>query len=70
MDLTTTIVLMAISAAFIGLGMWGGYRKRPLGEVSLVPWNWLLFLGLLAFCTLAAHLVSLLTGVPVRGPAR
>jgi hypothetical protein len=70
MDLTTTIVLMAISAAIVVLGMWGARRKRPLGEVSLVPWNGMIFVGLVAFCSLVAHLVSLVTGVPLRGAGR
>jgi len=70
MDFTTTIVLMAISAALVGLGMWGPRRRRRLGEVSFVPWHGLLFVGLVSFFALLAHLVSLVTGVPVRGPGR
>lgn len=70
MDLPTTAVLMAAAAALIGLSLWGTRRKRGFGEISYVPWHGLLFVGILAFCALAAHLVTLLTGVPLRGAQR
>jgi hypothetical protein len=70
MDLPTTLALLAGAAALIGLSLWGTRRKRAFGQISYVPWHWLLFVGILAFCVLAAHLVTLLTGVPLKGRNR
>lgn len=70
MDLSTTVALMAAAAALIGLSLWGSRRKRGFAEVSYVPWHGLLFVAILAFCALAAHLLTLLTGVPLRGAQR
>ncbi len=68
MDLQTTVMLMLLAAAVVGASLWGTRRKvRRLGEVSYVPWNILLFVGLLGFCILAAHLVTLTTGIPLTG---
>ena len=67
MDLPTTLALLAVAAALIGFSLWGTRRKRGFAEVSYVPWHGLLFVGILAFCVLAAHLVTLLTGVPLKG---
>ena len=70
MDLPTTTWLLAAAAALTGLALWGTRRKRGFAEVSYVPWHGLLFVGILAICVLAAHLVTLLTGVPLRGAQR
>jgi hypothetical protein len=70
MDLPTTIALMAAAAVLVGLSLWGTRRKRGFAEVSYVPWHGLLFVGILGFCVLAAHLVTLLTGVPLKGGRR
>ncbi len=68
MDLRITCSLMLLTAALVGLSLWGVRRKRGFGEVSYVPWHGLLFLGILGFCIAAAHLVTLVTGVPLKGP--
>jgi hypothetical protein len=70
MDLELTLTLMAAAALTGGVGLWGARRKRPIGEVSFVPWHGLLFVGILGFCALAAHLVTLTTGVPLKGMGR
>ena len=43
--------------------------KRPYvpGRVWAVPYKMILFIGVLAVVILAAHLLSLLTGAPLRG---
>jgi hypothetical protein len=70
MDLPSTLALMAAAALLVGLSLWGARRRRGFGEVSYIPWHGLLFVGILAFCLFAAHLVTLLTGVPLRGARR
>ncbi|MFC3711636.1 hypothetical protein ACFOMD_03580 [Sphingoaurantiacus capsulatus] len=71
MDFQTTVTLMLFAAALVGGSLWGTRRKvKRLGDVSYVPWNGLMFLGILVFCVLAAHLVTLMTGVPLKGNIR
>lgn len=67
MNVPTTAMLMAVALLLVVSSLWGTRRRRRIGEISYVPWHGLLFLGILAFCVLAAHLVTLLTGVPLRG---
>lgn len=64
-------MLMLLAAAVVGASLWGTRRKvRRLGDVSYVPWHGLLFIGILAFCVLAAHVVTLVTGIPLKGRGR
>jgi|GEM_PF-1438917 len=70
MGFELTLIFMAITAGLVGFGMWGAGRRRPIGRVSYVPWHGLMFVGLLGFCLLAAHLVTLATGVPLKGSGR
>lgn len=70
MDIGTTLTLAAMAAVLVGVSLWGVRRKRPIGEVTFVPWHGLLFVGLLSLCALVAHLVTLMTGVPLRGAGR
>lgn len=70
MDLPSTAVLLVAAALLVGVSLLGARRKPRFGQVSWMPWHGLLFVGILAFCMLAAHLVTLLTGVPLRGANR
>jgi uncharacterized membrane protein len=69
MDLETTAILFAAAAALLLWALWGVRRKRPFGEVSLMPWHGMLLIGIIACAMLGAHLLSLLTGahLPMRG---
>lgn len=60
MDLTTTLAVAAVAAALFLWSLWGSRRKRPLGEVSLMPWNGILFVSLIGLIFMAAHLLTLL----------
>lgn len=57
-----------LCALFAGLALVGasaiGTRRRPrrLGEVSFIPWNGLMFLGLTAALFGAVHLLTLAGG--------
>lgn len=67
MTLGWTLLLLAAGAGLAALARWREGRPRQLGEVSLVPTTLIMALGVLAFVLAAAHLVTLLTGVPLRG---
>jgi hypothetical protein len=56
MDRQTTLFLLGTGLVLTVAGLIGARRKRPLGTVSFVPWNGLMFLGIVAACVAAAHL--------------
>lgn len=66
MNLFETVIIMLAAMAVAAWSLWGSRRKRPLGEVSLVPWTGMLFVALVVLFVMVAHLVSLLTGQPLR----
>ena len=53
--------------ALAGLARWHETRPRELGEVRLFPATLVLAIGVSAPRLAAAHLVSLLTGIPLVG---
>ena len=69
MDLETTAPLFAAATLIFLWALWGVRRKRPFGEVSLVPWHGILLVAILSMAMLGAHLLSLLTGahLPMQG---
>ncbi len=67
MSLTVTLLLLAATLSIIAFANWQERRKRPLGKTPLVSYPALQMLGILFAVLLLAHLVSLLTGQPLRG---
>ena len=67
MSLTVTLILLAATLVVIAFANWQERRKRPLGKTPLVSYPALQMLGILFAVLLLAHLVSLLTGQPLRG---
>lgn len=67
MTLPWTVVLLVAGLALAGLARWYESRPRELGEVPLFPATLLLAIGVIAAVLAAAHLVSLLTGIPLTG---
>jgi len=67
MSLTVTLLLLAATLSIIAFANWQERRKRPLGKTPLVSYPALQMLGILFVVLLLAHLVSLLTGQPLRG---
>lgn len=67
MSLGWTVLLVVAGLALCGWARWRESRPRPLGEVPLIPAAAVLAAGVLLLVLAGAHLVSLLTGVPLRG---
>lgn len=59
-----TIALIAAGAVATVLSLWGSRRKLPFGRVSLIPWNGIMFAGVLALVVGIAHLAALSRGGP------
>ncbi len=66
MGLGWTVGMLAAGLALAALGRWQEVRPRELGEVGLVPTTAVVAVGVLLAVVAAAHLVSLVTGVPLR----
>lgn len=67
MTLPWTLALLALGLVLCALSRWHETRPRGLGEVSLFPTTLVLGIGVLLTVLAGAHLVSLLTGVPLKG---
>jgi hypothetical protein len=67
MPLWATVALLVLGLGLCGVCRWYEARPRQLGEVRLFPSTLLLALGVVLVVVALAHLVSLLTGVPLRG---
>ena len=66
LGLSTTLTILAGSLATFGLALWRHRRSVP-GQPSLIPWGGLQYLALVVAVLMAAHVVTLLTGVPLVG---
>lgn len=67
MTLPWTLALLALGLGLIAVARWCESRPRELGEVRLFPTTLVLAIGVTAAVVAAAHLVSLLTGQPLKG---
>lgn len=69
MTMVTTLVLAAMASLVAGFCIWHQHRERdrPLGEVSLFPSTVVMILAVLVLILALAHLVTLMTGVPLKG---
>ena len=67
MTLPWTLLLLALGLVLCGWARWYEGRPRALGEVPLIPPALPLAVGVLLTVLSAAHLVSLLTGVRLKG---
>ncbi len=66
MTMPWTLAVLSIGIVLVVFCRWYETRPRELGEVRLVPSTLLLAIGVLLTVVAAAHLVSLVTGVPLR----
>lgn len=67
MSLTITLILLFLSISVVVFANWQERRKRPLGQAPLVSYPALQMIGIVLVVLLAAHLVSLAVGQPLRG---
>ncbi len=66
MSLTPTLIILAAAAAAAVLANWQERRPREVGETTLVPWIWVQIVAVVVAILMLAHLVSLLTGTPLK----
>lgn len=69
MTLPRTLLLLAAGLALCIASRWYEARPRTLGEVRLFPSTLVMAVGVLLVVVALAHLVSLVTGVRLRGRA-
>ena len=67
MNLPWTLALLAAGVSLSAFCRWYETRPRELGDVRLLPSTMLLALGVLISIVALAHLLSLVTGVPLHG---
>ena len=67
MSLTVTLILLSLSLALIAFANWRERQERPLGQIPLISYPVLQMIGIVLAILLLAHLVSLLTGQPLKG---
>ena len=67
MNMTWTVAMLATGLVLTAFCRWYETRPRELGEVRLFPSTLVLGVGVILSVIAAAHLVSLLTGVHLRG---
>lgn len=66
LSLVWTLLLALAGLLICGWAAWLERRPRTLGELPIVPPVPLLLLGVLVVLVSLAHLVSLLTGTPLK----
>ena len=67
MDLQTTLIILVAGLALTGFANWKSRQEYRPGELPLIPYNGLQFVGILVVFLMAAHLITLYTGQPFRG---
>ncbi|MEZ5846010.1 MAG: hypothetical protein R3C70_04590 [Geminicoccaceae bacterium] len=67
MGLTTTVLLLLAGLVSGGFCLWYERRPKEIGEVRMFPSTIMLILSVVLVIVALAHLVTLVTGVPLRG---
>ncbi|MGI9436994.1 MAG: hypothetical protein ACR2Q4_19550 [Geminicoccaceae bacterium] len=67
MSLVTTIVILVAALVVVALANWRERQPRALGKMPLVSYPAMQMIGIVIAVLMVAHLVSLLTGQPLRG---
>jgi hypothetical protein len=64
--LPVTLVILTTALGLAALANWRERRPRDLGEPQLVPWITVQIIAVVVAILMLAHLVSLLTGTPLK----
>jgi hypothetical protein len=67
LDVPWTLALLLAGVTLAVAARWHQSRPRELGEPRLFPSTLVLAIGVILTVVATAHLVTLLTGVPLRG---
>ena len=67
MSLELTLAVLFAALAVAALAHWRERRPRVVGRPPLVPYTAIQVIAVLVVVLMLAHLVSLLTGQPLRG---
>jgi hypothetical protein len=67
MSLALTLVILLAALLAAGLANWRERHPRPLGRPTMVPYIAVQAIASLVVILMLAHLVSLLTGTPLKG---
>jgi uncharacterized membrane protein YidH (DUF202 family) len=67
MSLGLTLVVLLAALAIAAYANWRERRPRDLGRPPLVPYTAIQVIAVVAVIIMLAHLVSLLTGQPLKG---
>lgn len=66
MELGPTIAVLVAALAAAAFANWQERRPPQIGAPSLIPWTGVQIVGVVVAILMLAHLVSLLTGTPLR----
>lgn len=67
MSLELTVILLVVSVALAGVAVVMQRRPRVSLDPPLVPWTAIQVVAVVVALLMAAHLVSLATGQPLKG---
>ncbi|MDX1542152.1 MAG: hypothetical protein R3349_12185 [Geminicoccaceae bacterium] len=66
MGLTATIAVLVLALGLAGIANWRERRPREIGQPPLLPWIAVQMVAVVVAILMLAHLVSLLTGTPLK----
>ena len=67
MNSAWTLAGLAASLLIMGLAIFSLRRKRPFGQLRLIPWEGILFVAIVAFILFARHMLDVMgIGPPPR----
>lgn len=67
MSFELTLAVLIVALAIAGMANWRERRPRELGRPPLVPYPAIQMIALVVIVLMLAHLVSLLSGEPLKG---
>ena len=63
MDTSALILTLLATIVIFLVANFNQRKKRPLGEVSLIPYTLIQIVALVIFVVLVGHLISIVTGI-------